>query len=137
MNRFIPIIGQMWPEQGGIYVGARLISQREYHVIIPGGIFFDITGVKYQNICRAIENRGAIGGFSDWHLPDQNDLMLAYCNVRELFMQTGGADSLYWTRSERYGLPWAVGFENGRVDSFHRGNLFRVRPVRVFADTYF
>ena len=38
----------------------------------------------------------------------------------------------YWSRSEHHGWPWAVGFEGGSVNSYGRGNEFRVRPFRCF-----
>ncbi|THF54374.1 hypothetical protein E6O51_21675 [Pseudothauera rhizosphaerae] len=61
---------------------------------------------------------------------EQEDLMLAWVTAREHFVQTGGLDSIYWSRSFHHGWPWAVGFEDGDVSFTRRYGEFRVRPFR-------
>lgn len=123
-----PAINQPWPEQGGIYVGARLIDGQVHHIITPAGTDLDQHG-NYDQIEGGKIEFGEINGFSDWHAGDQEDVMLAFINAREHFVCTG-SDSIYWTRSLHHGYPWAVVFENGHVNYNRRNDEFRVRPFR-------
>jgi hypothetical protein len=125
----VPAINQPWPEQGGIYIGSRLADGEVHHVVIPGGVEFDHVDVPFYQVEKVVNEGGELNGFRDWRTPDQEDLMLAYINAREHFMQTGG-DSIYWSRSEHHDWPWATDFEIGRTDRFDRLSAFRVRPVR-------
>lgn len=122
-----PAIGQEWPEQSGIFIGSRLIDGALHHLIIPGGKEFDLADVEFKQLASAINERGEVNGHSDWRAPDQEDMMLAYINVPDLFDK----DDWYWT-NKPYGSTgaWAVGFEDGCVLSWFRTNEFRVRPVR-------
>jgi hypothetical protein len=124
-----PAIGQEWPEQGGIYIGSRLIDGAVHHVIIPGGKEFDLDGVEFNDMVSAVTDRGEVNGHADWRAPDQEDMMLAYINAPDLFEK----NDWYWT-NKPYGsnYAWAVDFEGGSVDVWHRYGEFRVRPVRRF-----
>lgn len=123
----IPALNQPWPEQGGIYIGARLINGAVHHVVIAdGGTAHDLE----DQTAKAAQGAqfGEINGHSDWHAGDQEDLMLAYINAREHFDKS----SWYWSRSEHHGWPWAVDFEDGYTYFYRRTNEFRVRPFRSF-----
>lgn len=122
-----PTIGQEWPEQGGIFIGSRLIDGAVHHVIIPGGKEFDLAGVEFDQLTSAVAERGEVNGHSDWRAPDQEDMMLAYINAPNLFDK----DDWYWT-VKPYGSygAWAVDFEDGSVRYWRRYDEFRVRPVR-------
>ena len=124
-----PAIGQEWPEQGGIYIGSRLIDGTTHHVIIPGGKEFDLIDVEFKDLSSAVTERGEVNGHADWRAPDQEDMMLAYINVPHLFDK----DDWYWT-NKPFGSSsaWAVDFEYGSVTNWGRGLGFRVRPVRRF-----
>lgn len=130
----IPAINQPWPEQGGIYIGSRLIDGAVHHVVIPGGTEHDTKDVKFADLEKTVAAAGAINGHSDWRAPDQEDLQLAYINAREHFEQEGYG-SWYWSQTERDGWPWAVEFEYGRTLNFYRSHEFRVRPFRSFPDS--
>lgn len=123
----VPAIGQEWPEQGGVLIGSRLIDGVAHHIVIPGGMEFDLVDVDFDKQTSAIDERGEVNGHSDWRAPDQEDMMLAYINVPDLFDK----DDWYWT-SKPYGSygAWAVNFENGFVFHWYRTIEFRVRPVR-------
>lgn len=128
-----PVIGQPWPEQGGIFLGSRLIDGVVQHVVIPGGVEHDIKGIEFKNVAEAVTKAGEINGFSDWRAPDREDLMLGWINAREHFQQTGNwDDTIYWSRTEYKDYAWVVDFEDGGVDTGHRYYEFRVRPVRSF-----
>lgn len=122
-----PVIGHEWPEQGGVYIGSRLIDGATHHVIIPGGKEFDLVDVEFKDLASAVTERGEVNGHADWRAPDQKDMMLAYINTPDLFNK----DDWYWT-NKPYGAydAWAVSFENGLVYTWRRLYEFRVRPVR-------
>ena len=124
-----PAINQLWPEQGGIYIGDRLIDGKVHHIIIPGGTEFDIEAC-HNNAAERIAAKGEINGFSDWRNGSQEDYMLAYINARDKFNQ-GGVESIY-VSSTPYGscFAWAVGFEYGSVGCWGRSSGFLVRPFR-------
>lgn len=130
----VPAINQPWPAQGGIYIGSRLIGGTVHHVVIPGGVEFDHVDVTFDRVEKVVAEGDELNGFSDWRAPDQEDLMLAYINGREHFERVGVA-SIYWSRTEHDGWPWAVGFESGYTYDDTRGHEFRVRPVRSFPDS--
>ncbi|MFY3577318.1 hypothetical protein ACOTI8_31975, partial [Achromobacter xylosoxidans] len=88
-----PAIGQEWPEQGGVFIGTRLIDGVAHHIIIPGGAEFDLVDVAFEGLASAVAERGNVNGHGDWRAPDQEDMMLAYINVPDLFEK----DDWYWT----------------------------------------
>lgn len=126
----IPPIGQPWPEQGGIYIGSRLIDGVAHHVVIPGGIEHDVKAIKFDDVAGCIP--AEINGYTDWRAPDQEELMLAWIHTREHFVQKG-SDSIYWTRTDRdKHFAWAVYFASGFTVYYTRNRAFRVRPFRSF-----
>lgn len=129
MYMFTPIIGQPWPEQGGVYLGQRRIDGVPHHIIVSPGTENDIKHVEFGNIEAEIERVGTLNGHSDWVAPDQEDLMLAYVYVPELFVRERGG-GIYWSRSEHHDWPWAVDFEHGHVFCSLRSCESRVRPFR-------
>ena len=125
----VPAIGQPWPEQGGVYIGPRLIDGQTHHVIIPGGTEYDIKA-SHDNAAERIAAKGEINGFSDWRQGSQEDLMLAYINVPGLFRREG-MESIQITSTPSDELTaWAVDFEDGSVLTRCRIGEFRVRPFR-------
>lgn len=129
----VPAINQPWPEQGGIYIGSRLADGKVHHVVIPGGVEFDHVDVPFARVEKVVNEGGELNGFRDWRAPDQEDLMLAYINAREHFMQEGMDSSVYWSRSVHHDLPWAVDFKDGATLPFSRNARRRVRPFRLIA----
>lgn len=134
MSKSIPAIGQAWPEQGGIYIGARLIDGAVHHIVIPGGVEFDHVDIPFNRVVLAVAEGDELNGFSDWRAPDQEDLMLAWINAREHFEKKGIA-SVYWSRTERSDWAWAVVFEDGLTSDTRRSSEIRVRPFRSFPDS--
>ena len=124
-----PAINQHWPEQGGIFIGSRLIDCQVHHVVIPGGIEFDHAGIPFSRVEQVIAEGDELNGFSDWRAPDKEDLILAYINAREHFDTSG----CYWSRTpEDEHYTRAVEFEGGRTFIRYRSLELRVRPVRSF-----
>lgn len=130
----IPAINQPWPEQGGIFIGSRLIDGAVHHIVIPGGTEFDHPDVPFSRVELVVAEGEELNGHSDWRAPDQEDLMLAFINAREHF-ENEGSDTFYWSRTVRDGWPWAVGFEGGFTHRSNRAYEFRVRPFRSFPDS--
>lgn len=127
-----PQVGEYWPEQGGLYVGSRIINGSVHHVVIADvGTLYDRVN---QNHKEALHTRfGEIDGHDDWHAGDKEDHMLAYVNAREHFGQE--TRSIYWTRSvhDNCPWPWAFDFEDGCCFSIPpEANEYRVRPFRSF-----
>ena len=124
-----PAINQHWSEQGGIYIGSRLIDGQVHHIIIPGGTDFDHADIPFSRVELVVAEGDEMNGFSDWRAPDKEDLMLAYINAREHF----DTDGWYWSRTpDGDNWAWAVDFEHGGTFNDNRLNEFRVRPVRSF-----
>lgn len=127
-----PAIGQPWPEQGGVYIGSRLIDGEIRHRVIPGGAEFDIPA-SHDNAAERIAAKGEINGHSDWFHGDARDVMLAYINVPDLFPKKGVASIQLTSSPCGSHYAWAVDFESGYVFNDFRFNEFRVRPFRGIA----
>ena len=125
----VPAIGQPWPEQGGVYIGPRLIDGQTHHVIIPGGTEYDIKA-SHDNAAERIAAKGEINGFSDWRHGSQEDVMLAYINVPGLFHREGMKSIQTTSTPCAEDGAWAVDFESGAVFIRYRLNECRVRPFR-------
>lgn len=125
----VPTIGQPWPEQGGIYIGARLVKKGILHVIIPGGVEYDIKA-SYNNAAERIAAKGKINGFSDWRHGSQEDVMLAYINARDMFPHEGHNSIQITATPCGSFIAWVVDFEHGGVGWRARDDEFRVRPFR-------
>lgn len=128
-----PQFGQHWAEQGGIYIGDRVIDGALHHIIVAGSVEEDIVDVSWRKAETILKAQGEIGGHNDWRVPDQRDLMLAYVNTPDLFDK----DDWYWSSTQCSELSaWAVHFENGYVTSWSKNYDFRVRPFRsIIAST--
>jgi len=124
-----PLAGKPWPEQGGIYVGKRLIGGRLHHVIAAPCVESDIQGVSFYRVDDVAAHIGEYRGHADWLAPEKEDLMLAYINAAEQFVQSG-TSSIYWSRSEQGDWPCAVDFELGRVEGCDPLRALRLRPFR-------
>ncbi|TAL89257.1 MAG: DUF1566 domain-containing protein [Candidimonas sp.] len=121
----IPAINQPWPEQGGTYIGIRLVDGRPAHIIVPP-VEQHPKGIAWRDGEAAIAGI-EINGHNDWVFGDQRDLMLGYVNAPDAFDQ----DDVYWTATQLSShYAWAVNFEYGDVDDWNKDDEFRVCPVR-------
>lgn len=128
----VPVLGQKWQEQGGIFIGSRLIEGQLHH-IIAAELQHDITDVSGHNVESAVSEAGEINGHTDWRAGAQEDLMLAYINGREHFVRENNESSIYWScLVDSHGWQWAVVFADGCVLNLTRHFKFRVRPFRRF-----
>jgi TolB-like protein len=82
-----------------------------------------------RNIARAFQG----GGFNNWRLPAQNELVQIYTNLHRRGLG-GFASTWYWSSSGTIGSSYAraVNFSNGNQDSKRRSQSNSVLAVREF-----
>ena len=75
------------------------------------------------------EYRG--GGYSDWYLPNKEELNWIYKNLRRTKKITGDTD--YWSSSS-YSTndAWIQSFSDGYQNNDNKNNASSVRAVRAF-----
>ncbi|WP_454691179.1 hypothetical protein [Achromobacter aloeverae] len=124
-----PAPGTFWPEQGGYYLGPRLIDGKTHHRVMAAAAHH-LRKVKFEDIQSKIQSLAGAEGFNDWKAADKEDVMLAYINCRQRFPQSG-TDSIYWTSAPCGSTSaWALDFECGDVLTWYRRYAFAVLPVR-------
>ena len=151
-----PALGELWPEQGGIYAGlARHEDGRHYHLIVASaeagehqGIAWGVRGDDIAGAASKADgaaNTGAllevgsdlakwvtalsIAGHDDWYVPSQRELALAWINAPATFKTEGW----YWTSTQySRSYAWAQHFADGGQLSYGKGLEFRARAVRRF-----
>ncbi|WP_409286842.1 DUF1566 domain-containing protein [Pseudomonas guariconensis] len=147
-----PPIGEMWPGQGGIYLGLLQYADGAFHTIaaandVPGRHIYGGDGVVGTATCRfdgqantdlLIKQQGrhpaanaAIGftaeGHADFFLPAIDALHHAYKIAPESFAK----DCVYWS-STQSGANCALGlyFDNGWIFEDVKFGARLVRPFR-------
>ena len=72
-------------------------------------------------------------GYSDWDLPDKEELYKLYLNRNALGGFAASSDSFYWSSSESGpNKVWIQNFSNGYQYSADKSGIDRVRVVRAF-----
>jgi Protein of unknown function (DUF1566) len=74
--------------------------------------------------CKTLE----LAGFSDWRLPDKDELKSAY-GIKSEFPDV--VSSYYWSSASDAGYAWGVGFSGGYVYYGDKTNNVYVRCVRA------
>lgn len=107
-----PAIGQLWPEQGGVYAGiARgFDGQPDHHLILSA------TKADAMPWQRAMDWAGALldGAHNDWALPTRPQSALLFANLRDQFEQRW-----HWTNETYEGdgsCAWVQYFDDGCQD---------------------
>jgi hypothetical protein len=125
----IPLIGQRWPGQGGIYAGMLLSEDklRNEHVIVatdePTSDLDHAAGTKYA---EGLD----IEGHTDFQMFDRAEGHLLCANLKHLFDQT----KWYWTRTQySEGSAFVQDFNDGGQGGSDEKAELRVRAVRRFA----
>jgi len=107
-----------------------------------GGIIFFAAGGQYKEcswdlgtynwsdaLNTAKNYQG--GGFTNWRLPDRDELYLLYQNRTTV---GGFLSASYWSSSEYSSVSaWMRNFSSGSEDWFSKSNSYRVRAVRSFS----
>ena len=72
------------------------------------------------------------GGFTNWRLPDRNELDLMYKNLKQKYL--GGFEiDWYWSSSQASNTSaWSQNFNNGGQNESSKSPTNRVRAVRAF-----
>ncbi|EJM20201.1 hypothetical protein PMI21_01104 [Pseudomonas sp. GM18] len=148
-----PVLGEVWPGQGGIYAG--LMPARagapSYHMVIPADDIGRFEWGQYgdeapatslidgrANTAALIESGGdypaakaaaayTADGHADFYLPAAAELYEIWLNLN------GKIEGWAWSSSQRsadfaFGMLFGVGGQG----SFGKGGELRVRPVRRF-----
>jgi hypothetical protein len=78
--------------------------------------------------CRSLN----IGGYTDWHLPDYDELNFMYQNLNTKGLG-GFSDSWYWSSSKYHANhSWVQRFSDGSQHGSYNINTYSVRSVRAF-----
>jgi Protein of unknown function (DUF1566) len=73
---------------------------------------------------------GALGGYSDWYLPSQDELSKLYLSKAAI---GGFVNNIYWSSSENgVNLAWLQNFATGNQGYDYKFNVDPVRAVRAF-----
>lgn len=151
----LPRVGQMWDEQGGIFLGVMPGTDggRDYALILPTGKGANLGarawGERGKDIPGATSNTdGAantkamadagnalaaeilnleVDGFRDLYLPARHEARLASLVAAEHFDK----DSWHWTSTQSSpGLAWLQGFDDGIQNNYLKRFEGVVRLVR-------
>lgn len=148
-----PALGELWPEQGGIYAGLMRgeDGRPDYHLVAAADEAGQLKGAWG---CSGIEIKGSasrndglanttamaeagsdlakkmlaleIDGHADWYLPAQAELMLCFANAREHFPK-----EWHWSSTQSSAnCAWGQGFSYGTADIGAKGGEWRARAVR-------
>jgi len=122
-----PKVGNAWPEEGGVFVGTRIVDGAERHVVVA-----DVADLyaSCDTVQAEITALGTINGKPGWKAPDLRDLMLAYVNASYLF------DEAAWYLSETEasgGTVWGLRFEDGLTGGWDKSDVLKMRPIRLVA----
>jgi hypothetical protein len=151
-----PRIGDMWPEQGGIYAGLMrgVNGGHDYHLIVPPGPealaesiawgaegedepgaasewdglanTLALTASSHSHPAAEWATSLAISGHQDFYIPSRREARLCWVNVPELFTA-----HWFWTStqySRRY--AWNQTFDAGSQSNHTKGYEGRARAVR-------
>ena len=73
------------------------------------------------------------GGFSDWRLPDRDELLLVYTLLHQKKGIGNFADSFYWSLTKYdSSIVWGINFTNSKQYCGKKKNLYNIRAVRTF-----
>jgi len=122
----LPAVGDPWPEQGGIYAGARVGRD-------GAPDYFLIVGPEYDGALtwnRAIDWAAGItvDGHSDFRLPLRIEQSSLFDRVRQLFQPM-----FYWSGEQHAsgsGYAWSQDFAYGNQYDWYKGSYCRARVVR-------
>lgn len=152
----VPRIGELWPEQGGVYAGQMrgVDGAADYHLVVAAGDEGQQAELEWGGsgeeepgatsewdgkantavlVASANEHPAAewaaglsVSGHHDWYLAARRESALCYANLPELFDK-----AWYWT-STQYSPDdaWLQYFYNGSQGSHGKHGVFRVRAVR-------
>lgn len=96
-------------------------------------IYYDLGGMSWYNACNVCENLN-YAGFSDWYLPDRNELYTMYLNRDNIGgFNTTIDNGRYWSSTGQRSYAYYVDFYDGHVDLVYNSYLslpYKVRPIR-------
>ena len=124
-GRNLPAIGEMWPEQGGVYAGPRLgVKGKPNYLLIIGPEHADqLDWHDAHEWATKLE----VAGHTDFDLPDRNDGVALFDRVPRLFKR-----ECYWLEQHESGSydAWNQTFDYGTQGTWVKGGKLRARAVR-------
>ena len=122
----LPKVGEEWPEQGGIFAGARfgLNGQPNYFLVV---------GSEYEGHCdwdsaMAWAKGLAVGEHRDFRLPGRTEQWTLFDRVKTLFQLAA-----YWSCEQHASgsvYAWTQDFSSGYQDYWGKNLKLRARAVR-------
>lgn len=151
-NVIVPVIGAIWPSQGGIYAGVYQDGGEMYHLIFAEkdagkhawgeyGVGTDATSETngFQNTAILLSGNGlfpaaqAAHGYSadghhDFYLPCIGELSQAWQSIAASLDR-----GWYWSSTQRSAHnAFFMDFDDGTQSPYGEGAAFFVRPARRF-----
>jgi hypothetical protein len=124
----LPLIGQPWPGQGGIFAGLRLSDDGTNLVALI--LSPEVTDSRFTWAkAKAWAKKVRTDGHKDFSLPERFESALLYANVRE-HIEVG---YWYWTGTQSSSsYAFIQNFDYGGQDGNNKSYEGRVRAVRRF-----
>ena len=126
VGRKLPRVGEEWPEQGGVFAGARLgINGSPSYLLIAGPQY---DGWLEWCAAMAWAAQLSVNGHADFALPSRTDGYPLFDNVRALFQREA-----YWLGEQHASgssFAWGQYFNYGHQLNWYKTNKLRARAVR-------
>jgi hypothetical protein len=122
----LPKIGEQWPQQGGIFAGARVGARGEADYLLVVGPEHD--GFLNWNDAVAWAAQLVAGEHRDFALPTRSEGVALFSRAKSLF-----EPAWYWLSEQHAEFSfgaWFQGFGDGNQLSWHKGDSYRARAVR-------
>ena len=125
------------PNDGGVELTVKAKNNPENGIVeLPAANLMvqkiDIGFVNYYSAKTMCESSD-LGGYTNWRLPDKDELMVLYNNRNLIGGFTNGKywSSTYWGYQNYISYYYAVNFNNGEVLYLNTDNSYYVRAVRT------
>ena len=149
--------GNYLPHEDGSYSSSSYQMNGDYTTWTTGAVS-DFNGKANSEVIKGITTNGSSSstntpmgilmntfnstananyGYTDWYIPSCGQLALMFRKMQSINNALNAisgqplASGYYWSSSEySSGSGWIVGFNNGLVNGYNKGGLYRVRFVR-------
>jgi len=124
----VPLVGEYWPSQGGIFAGIRRNAESQSNHAVILALAKPEQKLNWADAMAWAKTVKA-DGHTDFVVPDRFDSALLYATVRAHF----DTNAWHWT-STQYSVPSCAcvqGFNYGAQDNDYKSAEARVRAVRL------
>lgn len=123
-----PRLGEIWPSQGGYFVGTVFGDGKpDYHLIVGP----EMDGEADWNTAMKWAANLAIQGHKDYSLPNRREQRFLFCQAKHLHQETW-----YWSSEQHASTShsaWVQVFDDGGQYDGRKGGSYRARAVRRLA----